>query len=300
MGLYDRDYAHSRDTNALGSFAASTMVTKIIVVTVVAYLIDNFSSLLGLPEHWLLRATRLNADLFQHPWEVYRLATYGLAHAPMRSDPGIFHVAFNMYNLWLFGRQVEQKYGSKEFLALYVALTMLSGLVWVVISNLVGFPVTPAGVPDVPSAIGASGAVVGILILFVLNYPHQKFLLIFPPIPVPAWIIGLLLVSLDIRGAMGYTGDDVAFTAHLGGAAWAAIYFFAGIRLTSGDWGGWSMPKLGAPKLRVHNPETRYEQLDREADRILEKVHQSGADSLTPRERKILDDYSRRVRQRRS
>ncbi len=300
MGLYDRDYAHSREPSALGSFAASTMVTKIIVVTVVAYLIDNFSSLFGLPEHWLLRATRLNADLFQRPWGVYRLATYALAHAPMGSDPGVFHVAFNMYNLWLFGRQVEEKYGSQEFLALYVALTVLSGVVWVAISNAVGFPATAAGSAVVPSAIGASGAVVGILILFVLNFPHQKFLLLFLPVPVPAWIIGLLLVLLDVRGAMGYSHDDVAFTAHLGGAAWAAVYFFSGMRLTSGDWGGWKLPKLGGPKLRVHNPETRYEQLDREADRILEKVHQSGAESLTARERKILDDYSRRVRQRRS
>jgi hypothetical protein len=52
------------------------------------------------------------------------------------------------------------------------------------------------------------------------------------------------------------------------------------------------------PKLKIHAPEPTYDNLDAEADRVLEKLHQEGEASLTPRERRVLEDYSRRMRQK--
>jgi hypothetical protein len=57
-------------------------------------------------------------------------------------------------------------------------------------------------------------------------------------------------------------------------------------------------PRVSKPRLRVHNPEDRYRELDQRADRILDKVHREGEDSITAEERRILEDYSRRMRQK--
>ncbi len=296
MGLYDRDYAQADSTYSMEG-APRSMVTKIIVVTAAVYLIDMFGSAEGTA--WINEWFRLNADFFQRPWQAFRLLTYGFTHDRFGESPGIFHILFNMYSLWLFGRSLEQKLGSKEFLVLYLALIVLSGIVWAVVCNLVGFPTDRAGNLFAPNAIGASGAVVGIVVLFAIHFPKQKFLMFPIPIPMPAWLLGLLLVLMDIRGVMGYADGGVAYAAHLGGAAWAALYHLSGVRLTDAT-GGWSMPAWGRPRLKVYDQSVKYGQLDQRADEILKKVHQFGAESISPSERKILDDYSRRMRRKQS
>ncbi|MEZ6099141.1 MAG: DUF6576 domain-containing protein [Pirellulaceae bacterium] len=113
--------------------------------------------------------------------------------------------------------------------------------------------------------------------------------------------------------ALSNTGGQVAVTAHLAGAAFAFLYFQSGWRVSNlfpGNWGN-ALSKLSLDrlqqrrKLRVHRPADRDEvqtdalDIDDLADQILAKLSREGVDSLTPRERRILDDYSRRVRQRR-
>jgi hypothetical protein len=63
----------------------------------------------------------------------------------------------------------------------------------------------------------------------------------------------------------------------------------------------WRRMKPGAPNLRVHAPETddRYRELDEQADMLLDKVHRDGEASLTDKERRMLEEYSRRMRQKR-
>lgn len=296
MGLYDRDYAQAGSTPSTLRLPSS-MVMRIILVTAIVYLVDNFSVLIGLPAHWVTELFKLNADFFFHPWQAFRLLTYGFVHDPIGGNPGIFHILFNMYGLWLFGRALEHKLGSKEFLALYLTLIVLSGLVWALIQNIRGFPMMDE-ITIVPSAIGASGAVVGMLVLFAINYPKQKFLLLPIPIPIPAWALGIILVLMDASGAVSRSGG-VAYTAHLAGAGWAAVYYLSGIRLS--DLGrGFGAGQWNSPRLKVFDQGRGYEDLDRRADQILEKVHRQGAESITAAERKILDDYSRRMRDRRS
>ncbi|MEM7316229.1 MAG: rhomboid family intramembrane serine protease, partial [Planctomycetota bacterium] len=133
------------------------MVVKVIIVTAVVYLLDNFSG------HWFNNNFHLATLGFEYegyagfaPWQ---FLTYGFLHAPMEKH--IFHVVLNMYGLWLFGSAIESKYGSKEFLALYLGIMVLAGAIWWGITTMSG----------VSSMIGASGAVAGMTILFALNFP---------------------------------------------------------------------------------------------------------------------------------
>ena len=148
--------------------------------------------------------------------------------------------------------------------------------------------------------MGASGAVVGVLILFVFHFPKQTILFMFV-LPMPAWLFGMLLVAGDLYGAINRPeGSNVAYTVHLTGAAFAFLYHRFGWRLSGLVGLRFSWPRLRRrPKLRLHDPQRREADLSAEVDRILEKVHRSGEASLTRKERRVLENASREYQRRR-
>ncbi len=280
MGIYDRDYY--QDENAARGFHGSgpkTVVTKIVLVTVAIYVVDLlFSGRIAEP-------LQLYANFYQKPWTAYQLLTYGLVHA---ANP--LHVGMNMFVLWMFGRPVEQRLGGREFLVFYLAAILFAGCVWVAWCNLVPGPHGLA-------VRGASGGVVAVFLLFVLYYPRQTVYLL-GVFAMPAWVVGAIVVGQDVlRGLIG-AQDVTAWQAHLGGAAFAYLYLKSGIQLGRFVPQGFRLPK-NQPKLRIHDPEADEENLAREADAVLDKLHREGEESLTRRERRILEKYSRSVRGRR-
>jgi hypothetical protein len=198
-----------------------------------------------------------------------------------------------MLGLWFLGRDIEWTYGKWEFLRLYLVLLAVGSLVWAIGNRL-------QGVEQSGPLIGASGAVAGIVILYALHFPRRTLLLFFV-LPVPAWLVGVLVVVSDLMGATGRQGTNIAYTVHLAGAAFAFLYYQLGWnfgRLLSGRF---SVPKFKSrPKLRVHRPEDGDESdLSQEVDRILEKIHRQGEASLSRKERRILEDASRQYQRRR-
>ena len=117
-------------------------------------------------------------------------------------------------------------------------------------------------------------------------------------LPVPAWVLGVFIILGNVFGLGSPT--NVAYDVHLVGAAFAGAYFYFKWNLGRlVTWPKFSPSKWKPkPRLKLHEPENRYADLDRRADRILEKVHREGADTITAEERRILDDYSRRMRQK--
>jgi hypothetical protein len=199
-----------------------------------------------------------------------------------------------MLALFFLGRDIERRYGPREFLRLYLVMLVVAGVVWVSIERMRGAN------PAIP-AVGASGAIAGIVILYALNFPHRTLLLFFV-IPMPAWVAGLLIVLMDVYGALVGAGH-IAFTAHLGGAAFAFLYFRFGWNLTR--WTAWlSLDRLSPPShLRVHDPDRMQrekQELSDEVDRILQKISQQGEQSLTRQERRTLETASRQYQRRRS
>ena len=126
------------------------------------------------------------------------------------------HIVFNMLVLFFLGRDVEEWYGTREFIRLYLVTLVFASVVWAVATRLVD--------PHQPSILlGASGAISGVVVLYALNFPKRILLFMFV-LPLPAWLVGALVIAYDIWGAM-HRGDNVAYTAHLGGAAFALAYF---------------------------------------------------------------------------
>jgi hypothetical protein len=126
-------------------------------------------------------------------------------------------------------------------------------------------------------------------------------------LPVPAWVVGVLIIGGNLMQMASSSSDvgpqTVAFDVHLAGAAFAILYFRLGWNLgtflpdLAGLRPSWK-PFRERPQLRVLDPDLDENDLDEEGDRLLIKVHREGEASLTAKERRILEEYSRRMRQK--
>ena len=155
--------------------------------------------------------------LFQ-PWQ---LLTYSFLHE------GFAHIFFNMFALYMFGTPLEAFWGSRRFAFYYVACVLTAAATELVVQNA-----TEVGGP----VLGASGGVFGLLLAFAWYFPKQRLMLLFPPIPMPAWLFVTLYGGLEL--VLGVTGAQpgVAHFAHLGrmlGGALAILYWRARGRFTA-------------------------------------------------------------------
>jgi hypothetical protein len=141
-----------------------------------------------------------------------------------------------------------------------------------------------------------------VTILFAFLEPQATIYLMMI-VPVKAWLVAILFVGMNIFGLIG-ASDNVAYDVHLAGAAFAALYFKRGWRLSRFHLGSvgetLSSWTHRTPRLRLHDPERKLAQEEAEADRILDKIQASGLDSLTKAERKMLERHSRRKRESRN
>jgi membrane associated rhomboid family serine protease len=306
MGFQDRGYYRSSPAGFAGEWSAVNTIIAINVAIWLANFIltgDLFREVFSLQVS-LNDLLALKSDLFARPWNAWQLLTYGFLHdGPSLQPPGnaynIFHIVFNMLTLWFFGRPVEGIIGRAEFFRFYCTAIVVAGVAWVLGERLAGLP--PGFVPRL---VGASGGVMAVLAAFVWYYPRET-VLIYGILPVPAWALGILYLFSDLRGATG-GGGNVAHVAHLAGAAFGVLYAWRRLDLSSlTDWTGQLLARLRRRGLRVVRPEDEPGgdlgelPLDREVDRILEKISRSGEASLTPTERDTLTRASRRLKGRR-
>ena len=293
MGIQDRDY-YREQRPGFSIRAPRTIVGMLILVNVVVYLANW---LLTGETNRITHTLSASDNTLRNPLLWWQFLTYGFVH-----DPLPFHVLFNMVQLWFLGRDVEQRYGRAEFVRIYLVILVVGSVIWAV-TNAVFDPryVLENGAPNrqLHLLLGASGAISGVVILFVLNFP-QRTLVLFPiPIPIKAWVIGVVLVVANLVGALGQVGNT-AFGVHLTGIGFAFLYHRFGWRL--GGLIGFQLPRprfKRRPKLRIHDPTPPQTDLSAEVDRILEKIHRSGEESLTRKERRVLENASREYQRRR-
>ncbi len=248
VGIYDRDYYREAERPGAFFHTSGSVVTKIIVVNVIVWVAD-FLVTAVMPQHgsWLSNHLAVHVGTLFQPWLWWQYLTAGFTHAP----DNIQHILWNMVGLFFLGRDVEEAYGSREFLRLYLAMVVFASVVWNVANKL-------AGTPDVVAALGASGAIAGVVVLYALNFPRRTLLLFFV-IPVPAWLCGVLLVAMDMLGATGRAGaSNVAYSMHLAGAAFAFIYYQRHWNLTDLSDRLFNFRWLNfrrRPRLRIHQPQ---------------------------------------------
>jgi membrane associated rhomboid family serine protease len=135
------------------------------------------------------------------------------------------HFLLNMYVLATFGAIVEQTIGSARFFGFYLVAAIMSSLAHAAVSTFL------MDKPDLP-ALGASGAISGIVLLFSFLYSEARILL-FGFIPMPALVGAAAFVGIDLLGLAWQTGGGglpIGHGAHLGGALTGTLYYLLVIR----------------------------------------------------------------------
>ena len=212
-------------------------------------------------------------EVLTRPWT---LVTYMFLHA------GIGHIFWNMLGLFFFGPRVEERMGPNRFITLY----LISGIVGALFSIVLA-PRNPI--------LGASGAVLGVLMAFARFWPRER-LLIWGVVPVEARWLVIIYAALDVLGGFGGVGRaGVANFAHLGGFAGALLYLlFLERRQGARRFKAAATPRVADTALgdwrRVDRNSIHAVNRD-EVDRILDKISASGIASLTPQERQFLSNF---------
>lgn len=324
MGLYDRDYGRSERTPWDRVENPRSILIILIVINVLVFvaqllfthtvqptltpefesirispaerdaIITSMSQKVSYVDEWFA----VRGSSLIRPWFWYQTLTYGFLH-----DIGnIFHLAGNMLVLFFFGRPLEQRFGGQRFLKAYLLSIVCGGFVAMLLPWVYGVFTGNFALSGI--TLGASGGVTAMLIIFAMLYPDQEALLFFV-IPVKVRYLAIGIVVLNVFGVSGITGGNTAYEVHLAGALFGYLYVKKGWKL---DWLNFDAitqtpdrirTRSRRTKLKIHDPEKKIRVEAEEADRILAKIHSSGESSLTSGERKTLERYSRRQRQKR-
>ncbi len=225
-------------------------------------------------------------EVLREPWTII---TYMFVHG------GFFHVFINMLMLFFFGPPLEERWGGKEFLK-YYAICGVAGALFSV--GALAFPSLGTGTIPI---VGASGAVYGVMLAYALNWPNS-LVWIYAIFPIKVKYLVMILGAMTFFSAFGGATDGIAHFAHLGGLVVGYIYLKKGWQLGA-HLEAWKK-RLRKRRLRVVQGGTgkpaRPTPADEEArilevvDKLLDKIAASGLESLTPEERRFLDEVSRR------
>jgi len=153
-------------------------------------------------------------------FQLWRIFTYMWLH----STSSILHIAFNMFSLWMFGSGLALLWGEERFLKYYLLCGTGAGFLIASIPSLLGLLGIASNAADVYGrTLGASGAVMGVLLAYSFTWPDRTIMLIFPPIPIKAiWLIPLLFMMEWMSSSAGTS--NVSHVGHLAGVLVGWIY----------------------------------------------------------------------------
>jgi len=284
MGLHDRTYwkedggsfyqggggGHPGGRMGFGGMPKPGPAVKWLLITNVAVfffqLLPNVSTHLALiPRNW---------------WFVWNYMTFQFLHG----SP--IHLLFNMIGLYFLGMVLERAWGIKRFVIFYFACGVFAGVCHIVLTFALGED------PSIP-LVGASGGVYGIIVACAILFPQIRLVLLFFLVPIR--FVAVLFLGLAVyyifEGAMrGGVGGGIAHGAHLGGAVMAAVWV-------------WVLPRFrgAAQEAKLRRRQGAWDRKMKqradeqtEIDRILAKIHDQGINSLSAREKNILQKATRK------
>jgi len=295
--LEDRSYMREPEWRPEASRSGISLCLTLILINVACYILQH--TVRGFEETLALFPQRLQNG------NVWELLSYQFLHG------GLFHLLINCAMIWFAGRQIEEALGKAKFLVLYLVAGIFGGLLQCALSWSGFLP--PAGV------VGASAGIFGLIAAFAMVYWEREltFLIMFViPVRMKA---KYLLIALAVIGVLGVISKEggIAHGAHLGGMIWGVLFILLFIqggtysgaepwwdqlrdRFSSGHRrkvvtidGGARAYSRGQDKAEEVD---EIDFLESEVDPILDKISEKGIQSLTERERKILEQARKKMR----
>lgn len=295
MGFQDRDY-YREDSYRSGwaSWGLEAPVCRLIIIACTAvYVVQLLTVQSGVVTDLL----DLDPRSVLGGGQIWRIVTMAFLHDPI----SVWHILFNMLFLWWFGQETEARLGSNEFARFYFAGILLASLTYLILAVIVGNP---------RPAIGASGAVMAVVMYYAYFNPRKQILVFFVfPIELRWIVVGYVIfnlqpVLLELGG--GGHGGNVANSAHLGGLLLGYLYARYDWRFDrfSIPWKRYTWSNVQRRRnIRIYRedppaPPPRVDNLQARMDEVLDKIKLHGQDSLTAEERDILMQASKHFRER--
>jgi len=208
--------------------------------------------------------------------QLWRLVTYMFVHG------GFWHLAINMWGLYLFGSMLERRMGSANFLKLYFISGIVGALLWLAFNWNTPIP-----------CVGASGALFGVMVAAAMMYPNVMIMLLIPPIPLKLKTFVIIYALIESFSSITGVEGQIAHLVHLGGLVGG--YFYMRFTYPKETYNVFKFLKLRANKFTstTHSKSAskNWKFVNSSAtnlDVILDKISHSGINSLTEKELEIL------------
>jgi len=251
-------------------FVIPSGVKILLIVNIVAFFLIELSG----QKNILFQIFGLVPRAVSQEYKLWQTFTYLFVHG------GFLHIFFNMFVLWMFGKDLEIDWGKNEFLIFYFICGIGAGLITVLISMNSFIPI-----------VGASGAVYGVLVAYGFTYPNRMvYLYGLFPLKVKYMVLGLGLISF--LASLSTLKSTVSHITHLSGMMIGIIYILYNFK--------WKNIRLWLIKIRlqsIQNKKNDFENNDNkikmQVDKILDKLNDHGWESLTVEEEDILTKSSK-------
>ena len=246
-------------------YFSNNVVNKIVLANVVVFLLQQI-----MPTS-LEAALRFQPRSLVENFTIWQPLTYMFMHGSFG------HLFFNMLLLWFLGTTLEAAWGGQRFLKYYLACG-LGGALFFAIFNFNG------------DVLGASGAVLGVLLAYGMTFP-DNYLLVYFIFPVKAKYMVTFIVLLNLAYGVsgGRGGANIAYFAHLGGMATGLLFFRKQIANSM----LWRRTQRRWQEQNVSRREQFREQEGEKINSILDKIAAKGYENLSTTEKRILENYSR-------
>ena len=254
------------------SFRLGGTVKILIIINIIVFILVH----LPFRFPWFPLFGMVPADVFSK-FRLWQLATYMFFHE------GLFHLVINMLMLWWFGSAIEEAWGKEKFLRYFFFTGIGAALCSFAVSFHSPIPV-----------IGASGAIFGMLVAYAIMFPENIILLFFI-FPIKMKYAVLVLAGINLLGALSTPHSGIAYFAHLGGGLFGYLYLKSVWIRKQILWLSPVTLKFWWVKKKIYNKQAAEKNFDFQVDSILDKVSQYGIQSLTRKERKILEHKSKGI-----
>jgi membrane associated rhomboid family serine protease len=185
----------------------------LVIANVAMFLLQSIAPGIMIPlALWPLATSQVSAEVAFYPWQ---LVTYAFLHG------GLLHIAFNMFALYMFGSPVESVFGTRRYIIYYFVCVLSAAFAQLGVAALSG---------GIYPTVGASGGIFGLLLAYAIYFPHNRVMLLFPPIPMSARVFVFVYAAIELFLGVTGTQEGVAHFAHLGGmvGGYAMLRFWRG------------------------------------------------------------------------
>jgi len=260
-----------------------SVTTTIVAFTALAFVLQNLTYF-WFKNNFFIEYLGLSSYRVESGF-LWTLLSYAILHEPIILG-GFWHILFNLAVIFFTGQALEKDIGGKRVAQLYILSVLIAGLAWLSFNWGNG-----------AILLGASGGALGLLTVFCLLHAHERMLfLLFFIIPIrlkPKWLL-TGVIAFELLSFIAYElggRHNIAHTAHLGGILAGFIFYFCfklkTIQLVS-------IPKtqrLASPNFKINFHQT---DIQAQTDRILDKISAHGFQSLTAKEKEILNQFKKK------